>query len=390
MRRHHRARLLWPLLTAVLATACGTVSTAGNTADTVRSDDPRVAEARRTVAEAMNVPEFTLDAPVIDAAKARGKRIAHIPGTSQLAYQQNITAALKKTAARLGIEFIDFSVNGTPADWAKALDTAITQRPDVILVDSPDPGLLVPQLTRAKAAGIQVVSGLLYQSQDTVPENVRGLLSAVVTKPFRQAGALQATYAFSQLGDKLKPLVLSTPDFLGSRFGEQGITESLGQLCPGGCRPTFIRLPSTQWDKFRTEVQSALNRDPSLNYILPLYDNMALPVVSGLLAQGRTGTTPIATYNGTPAALDLVRSGGIGMDIGESLDWYAMAMFDQCLRLLVGAQPVASGDERTPLRIFTKDNVAETGVPATPANGYGTGYLDGYAKLWSVPAEALR
>lgn len=345
---------------------------------------PEVEHAKRVVDKARAIPEFTLDAPVIDAAKAEGKHIFHIPANGQIAFQQTVTAALERTADKLGVQFTDRSTHGTPAEWAQAMDQAITARPDLILLDGVDPALIMPQMIKAKRAGIPVVSGVLYQDAESVPEKVKPLLTAIVGKPWIQAGALQATYAFSKRGKDLNPLVLSTPDFLGSEYGERGVSETLEKLCGDACEPTFIRLVAAEWDNFRGEVQSALNRDPSINYILPLYDNMALPVAAGLKAVGRSDQAPIATYNGTPEALDLVREGDIQMDIGESLEWYAMAMLDQSLRVLVGAEPIADGDEQTPLRVFDESNVEEAGVPATATEGYGDSYIKGYEKLWSV------
>ena len=44
---------------------------------------------------------------------------------------------------------------------------------------------------------------------------------------------------------------------------------------------------------------------------------------------------------------------------------------------------VASGNEETPLRVFSKSNISEAGTPPQPNLGYGTAYLTGYGALWS-------
>jgi ribose transport system substrate-binding protein len=41
-------------------------------------------------------------------------------------------------------------------------------------------------------------------------------------------------------------------------------------------------------------------------------------------------------------------------------------------------------DEHTALRVFTKDNVSEAGIPPRLSTGYGEAYLTGYKKLWGI------
>ena len=76
----------------------------------------------------------------------------------------------------------------------------------------------------------------------------------------------------------------------------------------------------------------------------------------------------VATFNGTPFVLDLIRDGSVEMDIGENLDWIAHAMLDAEMRLLCGQEAIR--DSKVPLRVFSAENVAEVGAPACGLAGW--------------------
>jgi ribose transport system substrate-binding protein len=97
---------------------------------------------------------------------------------------------------------------------------------------------------------------------------------------------------------------------------------------------------------------------------------------------GRTGTVKIATYNGTPFVIDMVRTGDVDMDIGESLGWVGYASVDAALRSLCGLPPVDVLN--SPLYIFDKDNAKTAGVPATFNDGYGNTHIAGFKSLWGI------
>jgi ribose transport system substrate-binding protein len=53
------------------------------------------------------------------------------------------------------------------------------------------------------------------------------------------------------------------------------------------------------------------------------------------------------------------------------------------MRAMLGETPVT--DEHTPIRIFSKDNISETGDPPGYNKGWGTSdFAGGYRKLWGV------
>jgi ribose transport system substrate-binding protein len=81
--------------------------------------------------------------------------------------------------------------------------------------------------------------------------------------------------------------------------------------------------------------------------------------------------------------LDLVRDNKIvTMDVGENPAQIAAAGLDQSLRVLGGME--ISKDEHLVLRVFTKENVEEAGVPAKLGEGYGDAWRPGYRQIWGL------
>ena len=121
-------------------------------------------------------------------------------------------------------------------------------------------------------------------------------------------------------------------------------------LCPE-CKQKYINVPVPEWGtKIQATVQSSLVADAGVNFILPIYDSMSQFVLPALRLTGRVGSVKIATYNGTPFVIDMVRNGDVDMDIGESLGWVGYAAVDVGMRALCGLPPVQ--DLNSPLFIF--------------------------------------
>ena len=115
-----------------------------------------------------------------------------------------------------------------------------------------------------------------------------------------------------------------------------------------GCKLTIVNVPIPDWaTKIQTEVQSALVKDPGVNYVIPFVDGMANFAASGITAAGKKDKVKISTFNGTPFALKMIQDKNIvAQDVGENLDWLGWADMDQALRILVGAKPVRASTRR--------------------------------------------
>jgi ribose transport system substrate-binding protein len=161
-----------------------------------------------------------------------------------------------------------------------------------------------------------------------------------------------------------------------------GIKREFATYC-SNCKVRFINVPGTDWStRIQPNVQGALNADPSINYILPIYDSMSQFVVPAITITGAQDRVKIATFNGTPFVLGLVQQGHVEMDLGENLDWIGHGIMDSEMRMACGLPPPA--DAHIPFYIFDAHNAKDAGTPPQLSTGYGNAYLDGFRKLWDV------
>jgi len=122
--------------------------------------------------------------------------------------------------------------------------------------------------------------------------------------------------------------------------------------------------------------------DPTINYIIIIYDSMAQFVTPAVTISGAQNRVKINAFNGTPFVLGLIQDGKVEMDIGENLDWIGHAVMDAEMRMVCKLPPISN--PMIPFYIFDAKNAKDAGTPPQLSQGYGDAYVDGYAKLWML------
>ncbi|MGD9987936.1 sugar ABC transporter substrate-binding protein [Pseudonocardia sp.] len=340
------------------------------------------------VATYKGLPTFTPPGAPIDPSTLRGKRMFLIPLVPN-PFNQSIQDTMAEIAQKVGMEFTVYPNQGKPSEWVQGMNTALTAKPDIIVLSTaPDPRTLQPQLAAAKAAGIPVLVTHFYDDSSPVPPTCEGCaagVTALVTAPFNVAGKAAADWIIADSKADANVLLIGGADVLPSPATLDTISKEFAAQCPS-CKVTVKNIPVSDWNtKTQSEIQSALTADPSINYVYPLYDAMVAGAVPAIQTLGRVGQVKVVSYNGSPYALKLIQEGDIvAMNVGEDTVGIGYASMDQAFRILLG-QPTV--DERTPIRIWDKTNVNESGVPPEVGKGYGGALPAGFLKLWGLPAS---
>jgi ribose transport system substrate-binding protein len=366
-------------------------STGASSGSSGGSGGTAAAQANITAYSAL--PKFTLKAPSFDIHKIAGKTIFNIPISSAVPYVVSVDQQAAALAKKYGAKWVEYTNQGTPTQWTAGINQAISQHASVIvLAQGINAQLILPAIQKAKAAGIPVVITHTYENgqQTTAPPTGPGaalnkLVTAYVNVPFWQAGILDADWAITQTKGKADAVIFSSPDVPPSDGLANAIVNEFKKNCPS-CKTKVINLPLADWaTKIAPDTQSAVQSDPGVNWIIPIYDSMGLYAAQGITAAGKTGSVQIASYNGTPAVMKLIQTGNVyAMDAGENISWLAYATIDQVGRVITGAPIVKSGNEQTALRVFSKSNVDQAGTPPNANQGYGNAYVAGYDKLWGL------
>ncbi len=374
---------------AALLLGTAACSSSGSSSSSLAAGSPgQLAKVASKVAADKAIPTWTAPGPSVDVSKLRGKRVFIIPLVPN-PFNENIQNTYEQIFNAVGVKWTLYANQGLASQWVAGMDAAIAQHPDLIILSTaPDPRVLQPQLRAAKAAGIPVEVTHFYDQSSPPPPACVGCaagVAALVTAPFNAAGAAEADWIINDSHGHAHVLIVSASDVIPSPGILSAMEGEYRTYCPD-CTYKIINIPVAQWNTgVQSQVESALNADPSINYVDALYDAMVTGAVPAVQTVGKTGSVKVLSFNGSPFALDDIRTGNImAMDAAENTRWIGFADVDQAFRLLAGMRPVS---ETTPFRLMDDSNVAQAGVPATNYLGYGNAYATGYWHLWGLPGS---
>lgn len=339
-----------------------------------------VATATANIASYSGLPEFVAPGAAFDArACMADKSIFTIPASSAIPFISTIATHKDELAKTLGFGHMVWENQGNPTQWIQGIDHAVNNGFNLVsLLAGADPRFFQPQVMAAQAAGVKVVTSHLTGLEQDAPAGVDGATAI----DYRKAGELMADWTISRTNGAVNALVLVSNEALSTDSIVSGLTEAFDTRCPD-CVYEIVNVPIVDWaTRIQPTVAGALQSNANLNYIIPIYDSMSTFVTPAIAIAGKGDKVKVATFNGTPFVLDLIREGTVEMNIGENLDWIAHAMLDAEMRLLCGQEPIR--DSKVPLRVFSAENIADVGTPADAANGYGDAYVQGFKDLWMM------
>lgn len=336
--------------------------------------------ARANLEEHRAVPEWTQPGPEFDAKEAtQGKSLFVIPASSQVPFVATIANNMKRVADDVGFKLTIWQNQGQPSQWVQGMDAAVAQNASaIVLLAGIDPASLQPQIKAAKAKGIPTIVAHLYDDDQESAPNVGGLVNI----PYKLAGRLIADQAIVDTEGEANAVVITINQVKSTEPMVEGIKEEFEQYCDG-CKLTFTDVTIADLaTKVQPNVQAALTSDPSINYVIALYDSAQAPFAQAAIrAAGKTGQVKISTFNGTPEILKEVAGGDIiAMDVAENLDWIAYAVIDQSMRIMGGLDPVENA--HVPIRVFDDSNIDEAGDDFQ--SGFGDEYASRYEQLWGI------
>ncbi|SEQ25448.1 monosaccharide ABC transporter substrate-binding protein, CUT2 family [Faunimonas pinastri] len=326
-------------------------------------------------------PSFEAPGPAFDAAACmKGKSILSIPVSSANPFTANIEKAMQAAAKKVGFKFTTWENQGQSSQWVQGMDTAVNQKYDLIdLLAGSDPRVLVPQVQAARAAKIPVIASH-YSGMEQTAE-VMKYADGDVPIDYAKAGGLLVDWAVTQTKGHMNALILISTGPLSTDSMMSGMKAELAHCAD--CKSKVMNFAVPDWGtRITPAVQSALLADPTINYIIVMYDSMSQFVVPAVTITGAQSRVKVDAFNGTPFVLGLVQNGQVEMDIGENLDWIGHALLDSEMRRLCGL-PVPK-DPKIPFYLFNKDNAKDAGTPPQLSKGYGDAYVQGYNDLWKL------
>ena len=336
--------------------------------------------AKALVEKYSNLPEFTAPGPAFDAkACMADKSVFVIPLTNANPFNAAISKGMVDAAALVGFKIRDWETQMDPTQWIQGVTTAVAEKFSLIdMQGGIPPEFLAPQIGEARAAGVKVTATHNWDATTQTPPD---FMDGAANTDYVTVGQIIGAWTIVQTGGKVNALVLGPDEITPTAPLRDSILNYIKDNCPE-CKTTYINVPVNDWaTQGQPAVQNALLADPTINYVLPVYDSMSQFIVPAIQIAG--SAAKIVSYNGTPFVLDMMRDGDIvEMNVGESLGWVGMAGIDADMRVLCGLDKVTKLN--TPAYIFSDANVATAGNPANFNDGYGDVHVAGFKALWGL------
>lgn len=365
---------------AGIVAACGssaTPSTSGsNSAGGVSG-----ATAKDLIAKALQPPTWQGPTAPVNVSAAKGKSVFLINLVEAIPALHRWSSVTKAQLDALGVNTRICDGQGTPEGITSCLQQAMGAKPDVIIALALDTDLIKSFITQANAAGIKVITG-----QTGVPGTTNGSGAvAEVSFDYPAVGRMLADWYAEDSQCKTAPQIITTTSSRQPSAAEvSGMQSEIARLCPSLQLPAVQNVLIPDWaTKLPTLTRSLLDANANLNYLLPLYDGMTIPMLPAIQQLSLSRPIKVASFNATPEVMkaDLATTTPLVADVGGPNDWYGYALADETLRVLAGDAVVTN--ENVPLRLFTSANLGTINLSADESTWYGSvDYACNYKKLW--------
>lgn len=387
------------IVASMLLAACAPKATATPTAvveqkptDAATTEAPTAApdtsgvEEAKTLIQALEAPvEFKAPGPALNIGESmKGKKVYFIANGLNYPFVQSLLGGLDAAAKLVGMEIIPVDGAGEASKASTLVEQGIAQKADLIIIQSFPAEQLTASLKEAKAANIPVIEMFGRDPQLPSKELLDVGVEGIVGYCYSCAGKQMAQFAVAESGGNVNAVVFNVPEIGTAALERDGFINELTRLCPT-CKVKSVDAPLAQWNDSLPKLTSTqLQSDPTINYLIPLYDSMVSLMKPQVIALGMESTVKIVTYNGTlPGLQDVLNKDIVSGDIGGMNAWIGWAAMDQILRILSGSGAVA--DENVPHRAFTASNISSIDLTKDESTWYGT--LDlakEYSNLWGV------
>ena len=345
------ARRMLLVLAAVLAaatvmSACSSSSSrSGDTAGKSADSSGASAAVRQTVELASTkllygpttgpVTQSQLRAPTASDIKAfaykpggSGKKIAVVSCAAISAQCVHTANLISAYLSKIKISSQIFNADYTPAGNQAAVDAALAQRPDAIILLAVAPSTIGPEIARAKTAGIPIIDGIGTAETDG------GNLDAYVPQGSNLYQVATAAELAVAGNGKTHVHWLTAPAY--PELEVSAGTSYLKAECPGCVltQGTETAAQVTNPVQMGQLVTSIMRSHPETAYLTlasacaDLQSGSAAlrQLQQGMLAAGGCGASAVAAMN----------AGNLAFATGSVEPWTALAGIDQALRLISG------------------------------------------------------
>jgi ribose transport system substrate-binding protein len=284
---------------ASTASSAGISSAIAASSSTGASACVATATAKTKVAEAQ--PKFAALA-AFKASKLKGKKFVYIELSNTPAVQA-IAAGFSKAIASVGASPVILGSLGQVSALTQDFQEAVAQHAAGIVALDVSPSVAPAGYAAARTAKIPVIDA---GDGGTKPVT---LSAAIVTPSAAQTGSIQVDYALAKTHCKLHAAYVYTPAAVATQEAFNGAQAELKKLCPTNCTLNSVAADvATFQTSLSGQVQTTLQRNPDINYVLVSTDSFVPYSIQGAKAAGGN-VPPIVGAVGTGLAAAIAGNG---------------------------------------------------------------------------------
>lgn len=324
--------------------------------------------------------------PESSPAPKAGVKLTIIPEQMASTGSSRAANAIEQEAVKLGWIPKISDGQGKPDVQLNALNTAVDENADAVILVFVDTTRVQSALQRALDAGVKVVTlGSLKNTPETVPD---------VSFDWLRSGEAIAQYSVWKSGGDLGMLQMRNTDLYitvnGQYKGSQDYLEQ-EENCPGcDIETKDWSLASFEDPTTGPAAQAAatLQANSGLNWV-SCFDSCLFRVTNGLDRAGLSDRVSGAGYDCNPENLDIIRSGGSQkVCFADPREWLAFAALDNINRM-TNDQPAVDYTDALPVALFDKDSL--DALPADQSEELETSGWQGnydfrtkFEQLWGI------
>jgi ribose transport system substrate-binding protein len=245
------------------------------------------------------------------ATALKGKKFAYIELVNSPTVQA-IATGFSKAIATVGASPLVLNGEGQVTTITQDFQTAVAEHAIGIVALDISPSIAPAGYAAARAAKIPVVAG-----SDGDPTHSPAGVAAQVTQNAAQTGSIQVDYALAKTHCKLHAAYVYTPAAVSTLEAFNGAQAELKKLCPTNCTLDSVAAnEATFQTSLSGQVETTLQRNPDINYLLVSTDALVPYTIQGAKAGGGhlppivggQGTTLAAAMAGNGETADLLQA----------------------------------------------------------------------------------
>ena len=240
----------------------------------------------------------------------------------------------KKGAALLKLKYKSLSSGFTPENFKSAVEQAVQDKPDAVLLSAIPPSYVKPQLEELKNEGVIVADW----ATETPPP---GLVDVFLLSPkyWESDGEAMARYVTLNRGANSNVLFVNQSVINFPNYISKGIKRALKAECAECSFSELDSSPEELGTKLPTAVVSELQKNPSINSVIFAYGAMTLGFPQALKAAGIEEQVSYISQSPSKNNLEDLKSGTEEANLASNETYFSYYVLDSVARALNG-EPV--------------------------------------------------